>query len=482
MLAVILAAAAFGISTQTASARSGTAAYAVDAYTGQVLYGQNIDEPRYPASLTKMMTLYVLFDNLKQGRLSLDSELNVSAHGAAQAPSKLGLKPGQTLKVRDAIYALVTKSANDAAATVAENLGGTEDNFGRMMTAKARSIGMTSSTFRNASGLPNPQQITTARDMVTLGVRLQRDFPEYYGYFQTKVFAYRGKGFRNHNRLLFDYRGTDGIKTGYTRASGFNLVSSVHRDNKHVVAVVLGGKTGRSRDAQMRAMLDRVFPKAIAYNGNKPWRPGASTAVASVAAPVKTAAAPAMPPHPVRNPVAAVTAQAKPAPSIAAASITGLPTRAKPAAKVVAAPAQPEAAQARPPAQIRVPTFATASLTPMFTTRKVVPAFAEQAQFLAPAQATREIVAPTRASTGASGYHVQVGAFVRPSDAESKLSVVRSQARDVLRNHPPLTVAFQQSGKEMYRARFANFSQDGAEKTCGQLKKLSVNCIVMRAE
>ena len=240
------------------------AAIVVDMNSGRILHEQASMTPRAPASLTKMMTLYVLFSYLRSGAVTPDTEFVVTPYAASQSPTKLGLKPGATIRAADAVNALVTLSANDAAVTIAENLAGTEGNFARVMTRKAQEIGMMSTLFRNASGLPNDQQVTTARDMAILAQHLIRDFPEYYGCFQTKYFTYRGHRYRNHNRLLFGYKGTDGIKTGYTRAAGFNLTASVKRDDKHLVAVVLGGRTGSQRDAAMRSLLDKSFPKAVA--------------------------------------------------------------------------------------------------------------------------------------------------------------------------------------------------------------------------
>jgi D-alanyl-D-alanine carboxypeptidase len=237
---------------------------------GRILYAQSPDTPRGPASLTKMMTLYILFSYLRAGAIGLDSEIVVTPHAANQPPTKLGLKPDQTISTLDAIKGLVTQSANDAAVTVAENLAGTEENFARLMTTKARSLGLSSTTFRNASGLAAPDQVTTARDMAVLAQHLIRDYPEYYSVFSAKYFIYHGRRYRNHNHLLFGYRGTDGIKTGYTRASGYNLVASVRRDDKHVVAVVLGGSTGGQRDAAMRALIDKHLPLAVAGNSASP--------------------------------------------------------------------------------------------------------------------------------------------------------------------------------------------------------------------
>lgn len=238
------------------------AAMVVDGHNGKILYSRNGNALRYPASLTKIMTLYLLFDLLEAGKLKETSRLTVSKYAAGQAPSKLGLKPGQTILVKDAIHALVTKSANDVAVVVAENIGGTEANFARQMTKKARSIGMSKTVFRNASGLPDKKQVTTAKDMITLANHLMFEHPERYAYFSKKYFRYRGKKYRNHNRLLFDYKGTDGIKTGYTRASGFNLLANVRRGNKHLIAVVFGGKTSSRRNAAMRSMLNKSLPRA----------------------------------------------------------------------------------------------------------------------------------------------------------------------------------------------------------------------------
>ncbi|MEH2534880.1 D-alanyl-D-alanine carboxypeptidase [Bradyrhizobium sp. AZCC 1588] len=233
----------------------------VDGNSGAVLASNNPDGIRRPASLTKIMTLYLLFERLESGKMKLDTEMEVSEHASEQAPTKLGLRPGQTLKVEDAIKGLVTRSANDAAVVVAEAIAGDEAEFARLMTRKARALGMSKTTYRNASGLPNDEQLTTARDQATLGRAIQDRFPRYYRYFATSVFNYRGQSIRNHNRLLGNVEGVDGIKTGYTRASGFNLVSSMRRGNRHLIGVVLGGRSGGSRDATMRNLLAENLEK-----------------------------------------------------------------------------------------------------------------------------------------------------------------------------------------------------------------------------
>src|SRR6266511_5718629 len=219
------------------------AAIVVDDKSGQVLHEVNADDPRHPASLAKIMTLYLLFEQLEAGKLKLDAALEVSTQAAVARPVKLGLKANQTIKIEDAIKALVTKSANDAAVVISEAIGGSEGEFAKLMTLKARMLGMTNTTYINASGLPAEEQITTARDQAILGRAIQHRFPRYYQYFSTPSFQYRGAEIRNHNHLLGQVKGVDGIKTGYTDASGYNLTSSVRRDDKHIVAVVLDGSS-----------------------------------------------------------------------------------------------------------------------------------------------------------------------------------------------------------------------------------------------
>jgi D-alanyl-D-alanine carboxypeptidase len=234
----------------------------VDGNSGTTLSASNPDASRHPASLTKIMTLYLLFERLDAGKMKLDSEMEVSEHASEQAPTKLGLRPGQTIRVEDAIKGLVTRSANDAAVVIAESIGGDEDDFAKLMTRKARALGMSRTTYRNASGLPNDEQVTTARDQATLGRAIQDRFPRYYRYFSTAAFNYHGQTIRNHNHLIGSVDGVDGIKTGYTRASGFNLVTSMHRGNRFLVGVVLGGRSGSSRDAIMRNLLAENLEKA----------------------------------------------------------------------------------------------------------------------------------------------------------------------------------------------------------------------------
>ena len=240
-------------------------AIVIDDNSGQVLHDDHADEPRHPASLTKIMTLYLLFEQLEAGTLKLDTPLRVSAFASLQPPTKLGLKPNQTVTVEDAIKALVTESANDAAVVVSEAIAGSEVEFAKVMTKKAKALGMMSTTYVNASGLPADEQITTARDQALLGRAIQEHFPGYYHYFATPSFRYHGLEMQNHNALLGQVEGVDGVKTGYTEASGYNLVASVHRKEKHLVAVVLGGTSKGMRNARMRELITRYIPLATGH-------------------------------------------------------------------------------------------------------------------------------------------------------------------------------------------------------------------------
>ncbi|MFC0408490.1 serine hydrolase [Roseomonas elaeocarpi] len=258
-----VAAASFWLYSGAARAQVGSDRYSsivVDTSTGAVLSASAADELRHPASLTKMMTLYMLFLALEEGSVSTATRIPVSRHAASQPPSKLWLKPGSTITVRDAILAVVTKSANDVASAVGEFLGGgSERRFANLMTLRARSLGMSRTVFRNASGLPDPGQVTTARDMALLGQRLISDFPRRYSYFSTAGFNWHGRRINGHNRVVEQYEGADGIKTGFINSSGFNIVVSAARDGRRLVAVVFGGATSNERDRHVMALMDRGF-------------------------------------------------------------------------------------------------------------------------------------------------------------------------------------------------------------------------------
>lgn len=253
-----------GCAAAAAPGWAGYAAFVVDADSGAVLHGENADTQNYPASLAKMMTLYLVFESIDHGVVALDTRLPVSARAAGRPPSRIGLRAGERIALRDAIRTLAAKSANDVATVIAEYFSGSEARFARLMTNRARALGMSRTTFRNASGLPDGRQVTTARDVATLAQALYRRFPHHTHFFANRSVTYRGVRYRNTNRLLGAYPGMDGVKTGYIRASGFNLAASVRRDGAHIIAVVMGGKTSRSRNARMRVLLDRAFARVAA--------------------------------------------------------------------------------------------------------------------------------------------------------------------------------------------------------------------------
>lgn len=235
------------------------ASIVMDADTGMILHQRYADKILHPASLTKMMTLMMVFDAIERGEMHLRDRVVISNRAASMVPSKLGLPAGSTIRVEDAIYSLVTKSANDIAVALAEKIKGSESRFAAYMTQKARSIGMSNTRFTNASGLHNPDQVTTARDMAKLSQHMIRHYPQYYHYFSTRKFTYRGKTYRNHNRLMERYDGMDGLKTGYINASGFNLAASAVRSNRRIIGVVFGGRSSRTRNAHMEKLLDQGF-------------------------------------------------------------------------------------------------------------------------------------------------------------------------------------------------------------------------------
>ena len=507
----------------------------VDANSGATLTATNADGLRFPASLTKIMTLYLLFERLDAGKVSLNTEMPVSAHAASQAPTKLGLRPGQTIRVEDAIKGLVTRSANDAAVVIAEFLGGDEDDFAKMMTRKARALGMTRTVYRNASGLPNNDQVTTARDQSTLGRAIQDRFPRYYRYFATASFNFRGRNIRNHNHLLGKVEGVDGIKTGYTRASGFNLVTNLRRGNRHLVGVVMGGRSYSSRDAIMRNLLAENLDKAsgrrtvaaIAERSSS----DANAAVAEEAAQSRPAApvqvqgaiqvaADTPPPLPPTRPVAAAAptpkAPVEPAPltngviqNKALAAIPGSTEPMKPVRvkTVQVRSGQVKVASAGPTPLVSVPNDADISGSvnarelpvqpPNHGTGKgilgVLPASSMAAPAERPVQQaavdTSSRVAPQAVqSNGAvkpvavhSGWIVQVGALESESQARQRLEAARDHANGMLGKADPFTETVVTRGdKKLYRARFAGLERDQAEAVCKRLKRSDISCITLR--
>lgn len=259
LLILTLSLALSGVSAPAHANNSRYAAFVVEENTGVVLHSRRSEAERYPASLTKMMTLYMLFEAIETGEIGLHDQIRISANAANATPSRLGLRAGQTISAENAIRALVVKSANDVAVAVGERLGGGESRFGELMTTRASELGLTGTTFRNASGLPNSRQTTTARDMARLAIALHRDYPDYFEYFNEESFTWNGRTYRNHNTLVGRVRGVDGLKTGYIRASGFNVVVSAERGDHRLITVIMGGPTAAARDAHAEELIEAAF-------------------------------------------------------------------------------------------------------------------------------------------------------------------------------------------------------------------------------
>ena len=455
------------------------AAIVVDAKTGATLHEASPDALRHPASLTKIMTLYLLFEQMEAGKIKPGTALDVSAEAAEQAPTKLGLRPGQTLAVEDAIKGLVTKSANDAAVVVAEALAGSEEEFARQMTRKARSLGMSRTVYRNASGLPDSEQVTTARDQALLGIAIQERFPRFYRYFATPSFVYRGRAMRNHNRLLGQVDGVDGIKTGYTRASGFNLVTSMRRNDRHIVAVVLGGRSGGQRDARMRELIQDNIALASS-------KPAPATRVAEAPAP-----RPLPFPFPLPLPFLNAEETLEPGPTPQLASADSTPHTLIPASsEATAAIAPPSLGSSAPIKPIAVKTYSVKLLPPRPAAPKPEPASkpiaapvrtAAAAPIAVQAPAAEVEVAasaPSKAARG--GWAIQVGAFEDESEAKQRLNSAQNKAGSLLGKASRYTERTTKGEKTYFRARFAGFDRDGAQQVCRQLKRSDIDCMALK--
>lgn len=505
------------------------ASIVVDANTGRTLSAQNESAPHHPASITKVMTLYLLFEELEKGRIRLDSDITVSQRAAAQQPTKLGLRPGSTIDVEDAIKAVVTRSANDIAVAIAENIGGDESTFADMMTRKARSLGMYGTTFRNASGLPNPGQITTARDLSILGRAIQDRFPRYYKYFATRTFYFRGKPIGNHNHLLGRVEGVDGIKTGYTAASGFNLLSSVRRDGRYIVSVVLGGKTYAQRDRIMAGLIEdnlsdaspRRTAVAVAEREDTDRQsarvmesaPDETVARKPVRvearAPVQLAALTSVTPaEPVAEPRRVNTASLDLAVPLPPAKIETRVERARPAV-VTAVRAEPEAAEpagrtarraalegatARPlayaatstPSNLRWVEGPHGRVSPRAEAPRPeakVPEARNEAKNEGKSSEAKSSEAKATAKIalvrpGNTGWMIQIGATEDAEKAHELLA--RAKGKASLASAKPFTEKVQKGGGTLWRARFAGLEEDSAEAACKSLKRSGFSCFATR--
>ncbi len=487
----------------------------VDANTGRTLAATNENSPHHPASVTKVMTLYLLFEELEKGRLSLDSELTISEHAAAQSPSKLGLRPGSTISVDDAIKAVVTKSANDIACAIAENIAGDEESFARMMTRRARSLGMNGTTYRNASGLPNPQQITTARDLAILGRAVQDRFPRYYKYFSTRVFYFAGRPLQNHNHLLGRVEGMDGIKTGYTAASGFNLLTSVKRDGRHLVGVVLGGRSGPQRDRIMAGlieenMMDGAARRTAVAMTERDVDPVEQSARVMEASPEEAVDArpvaqieprpPVEPrietrPEPRRTQVAALDLAVPPSPVAPEsraekprpAYVTATPrAEASGAARAGSSARHASDGSTRALAYVATPSTATPSSLRQASAlegraakrreepAKAAPGKTEVAKFEPkPAGAKADAARPARA-----GWMIQIGATEGADEANHLLAKARAKAP--LASAKAFTEKVQKGRETLWRARFAGLEEDTAAAACKSLKRSGFSCFATK--
>ncbi len=465
-LAVVVMVVLATLSATPMAAQAGPkyAGIVVDAKTGKVLYSESADSLRYPASLTKMMTLYLVFEALESGKIKLNSRVPVSAHAAAEPPSKLGVRAGGSVTVEQAILALVTRSANDIATALGEFLGGSEQRFAQMMTAKARSLGMTKTTYRNANGLPNTAQMTTARDQARLGIALRQHFPQYYGYFSARSFKFGKQVIGNHNRLLGAVRGVDGIKTGYTRAAGFNLVTSAEVDGRSIVGVVMGSSSGGKRNETMKSLVARYLPKAtrsgesnfVVAKNNTSSAPSEVAAVATVAAPAVDL--------PSSGPLPVVRYDSEGVETAYATTVTENP----------AAAALRATATAQPVTSIPVPAPAPAYMPEVRAEQE--PTAREQVA-AAPAAAIDDTVTASTSSTAPSGWVIQVGASPDREMAMNLLRNAQDKGGKVLRSATPFTVAYNSGAEQVYRARFGGFDdQKTAVNACKALKKKGFGC------
>ncbi|MEZ5863481.1 MAG: D-alanyl-D-alanine carboxypeptidase [Geminicoccaceae bacterium] len=432
-----------------AQANSKYAAIVLDYATGEVLHSRRADVTLYPASLTKMMTLYMLFEALDRGELRLGSKLDVSRRAAGMPASKLGLRAGSTITVEKAIEAIVVKSANDVAVVIAEALAGSEPRFADAMTRRARAIGMRNTTFKNASGLPDRQQKSSAADMARLAYRLISDHPSYYPYFSRRSFSFNGVNHRGHNRLLVTYAGMDGLKTGYTRASGFNLAATARRSGERVIVVVFGGRSARTRDKEVARLLDLGFERvrkrrpapAIALLPQA--KPGTAMAAVAIADSAAAALAPEAGPVPALRPGTLVDVpDARPAPTLAESS-TG------------------SVLDALPPAE-----------------RAVIVAAAANAPLPAP-NPQRLMVAGT-AATG--GYAVQVGAFHDSNLARRAAQAAAGLVPQFLMQGAIDVSPLKGRRRTVYRARLAGFEREVADQACQMLQQQHQECFVVETQ
>src|SRR5271165_2038518 len=483
-------------------------AIVVDANSGRTLYSADESGLRHPASITKVMTLYLLFEELDKGAMTLHTQIPISEHAAGQEPSKLGLAPGATISVEDAIKAVVTRSANDVAVAIGEAVGHDEDNFADLMTRKARALGMSSTVYRNASGLPNDQQVTTARDLTTLARALEDRFPRYFHYFSTHEFAYAGEVIGNHNHLLGRVDGVDGIKTGYTRASGFNLLTSVHRDGRSLIAVVMGGRTAAARDRIMENLIaDHIAEASTARTATMIADASLEEKSAGRAAPRETAPTGPRPAAVAANVPARVPTARGGEPPIAegdnAAEDDEAPTLHVAAfAPVDAAGPLPPQAPSAPPISVAIapapapethetpaelgwvkgpdgtPTRSAKPQGPEADARLTA---LQSAGPTTPEGTTIAARAPAQtdergAGTAQGGWMIQIGATDDLAKANALLIRARAQNRSTLASAKPVAEKVRKGQETYYRVGFAVLDSASAESACRSLKRNGFSC------
>ena len=471
----------------------------VDAKSGKVLYEDQADSRRYPASVTKVMTLYVLFQELQAGNLSLSTKMTVSRHAASAVPTKLGLRAGSTITVEDAIKSLVTLSAHDMARVIAEHISGTESKFAERMTATARAMGMRNTTYRNASGLPDGAQVTTVRDQAILGIAIYQHFPSYYEYFQTTSFRYNGRTYGNHNRVLGYMGAVDGIKTGYINAAGSNLLTAARKDNRHIVVVAFGFNSAASRDEKVRQLVSSYLNKGRRGDYLQtamvplPGRQGNTQfALAQPRKPTFAMPTP-MPDFRLAALVAGNGAQPQGQVAVASAAPVTLPTPAPAdlglspavqAANVLAAPTQAE---------------------PLYPSQDVIGAWLSETYNLgAPPAALGQtapstpLLPPGNVDGGAgqpvdlmhsgsvadaapvSGWIVQIGAGPSEDSARAMLSDAAGKVGS-LGDFRSYVERFEKNGQIFYRARFVGFGdRDAATNMCNRLKDQNLACLALQ--
>jgi D-alanyl-D-alanine carboxypeptidase len=488
------------------------AALILDGVSGKILYARNESAERHPASLTKMMTLYMLFEALKAGKITMQTPMPVSSHAAQQKPTKLSLRPGTTITVDTAIRAIVIRSANDVAVVIAEALGGTELHFAQMMTDKARAIGMRETYYHNASGLPDPLQITTATDLSVLARHLTSDFPQFYPYFSLPGFNYKGVYYPTHDNLIGRYPGADGIKTGFTVASGFNLTSSVVRGGVHLIGIVMGGRTAVRRDLEMMHLLDTAFAQidtnpALVARGPVPWTAvaeaaGQQPAVAGFTLPAQTASASTNqfaalsavpPPIPATDDEDAAESRRAPDENYAtlrsqAPQIASVAQPPKPAPVAAIPPAVAQAAAA--PIPVMRPETQGQPTTSLAAKPQARPTQANDVPTRPVIVAALPKMRPTLRNENGEGdedqgatpvpgrnWTIQIGAYADLAFAKSQLDAYAQKSMDVLGQAARLVVPFQASdGHTMYRARFGLFAERQAREVCDRLTQRGQTC------